>query len=90
MNNPLNTNPALIKASRITHCFQKNPTMHNKRIKFLSTLNKIHFFPVRAKLRILESYKHLNWKENEPLAVFKRNKGSKRLNHYTKKTWRNG
>ena len=69
----------LIKASGTTHRFQKNPTIHEEHIKFLSIPEGKDFCPIQAKLCILSKYKSPTGNLDQPLAILKQNKESKKL-----------
>jgi len=82
--NPLTAEPSTIAASGDTFRFQKNPNLHGTRIEFLSTPKDADFCPTLAKIRILQRHHRLGMKEGDPLAVYKKYKGSKQGTHFIK------
>jgi len=81
---PLTADPSTIAASGDTFRFQKNPNLHGTRIEFLSTPDDADFCPTRAKIRILQRHQRLGMNDGDPLAVYRKQKGSKRGTHFLK------
>lgn len=84
INTPLTTAPSSIAAGGDTFRFQKNPNLHGVRIEFLSTPGDAAFCPTLAKLRILHRHQRLGMTPHDPLAVYKKYKGSKLGTHFIK------
>ena len=70
--------PNLIDLSTDWYRFQKDPKKNNITIWYKSTPEDPIWCPTRAKLRILARHQRLQMEDNEPLAVYRRNRLSAR------------